>query len=374
MADDRATISLLRHAVLSPFAEVRSMATGRLSRRPLHDYVPTLMGQLQMPVESSYSVVPHNDGSVSYTHEIYEEGNEQNLNKTFLGTFRQDSERRNYALNTSFRPRTGQQRVTLRMLTATEIRQVAREKQRRSMGRTKSYLAQAINLEQNLGQLNQSREDKNECIIAVLAQTTEQYLGEDPKSWWQWWRSYNELAPYEIPTYERTYTDWQYDRSLRPYDSLTIVPSCFPQGTLVWTRVGQKPIETVRKGDWVLAQDPDTGQLAFQPVLATTFREPSPLIELMAGGRSLRATLGHPFWVNGKGWRMAKQLQVGDRLHTVRGCLAIDRVEAIDSEDAYNLVVHDFRTYFVGTVGLLVHDNTIRQPTQALVPGLAAHP
>ena len=120
-----------------------------------------------------------------------------------------------------------------------------------------------------------------------------------------------------------------------------------------------------------------TGQLAFKPVLATTFREPSPLIEMTADGhttgeRALRTTLGHPFWVNGKGWRMAKQLKAGDILHTVRGSLRIDRVAETDPEEAYNLVVHDFGTYFVGAAGILIHDNTIRQPTRAIVPGLAA--
>jgi hypothetical protein len=371
MDDDRATMSLVRHAVLSPFADVRLAATGQLTKRPLHDFVPTLMGQLKPPLESSYSVVPRADGSVYYTHELFEQGPEQNQSKTFLGSFRQDGDRRNYAVDITVRPRTGQREVAIRMLSPEEMREVAREKQRRAMVRSKSYLTQAFNLEQSLAQLNQTREEQNGRIVAVLAQITDQYLGDDPKSWWQWWRNYNELESNEIPTYERTYTDWQYN-PLRLYDTLSFYHSCFPQGTPVWTRTGQKAIESVRKGDWVLAQDPDTGQLAFKPVLATTFGEPNPLIEVTTEGQTLRATLGHPFWVNGKGWQMAKQLEAGDILHTVRGPLHIDRVAKTSPEEAYNLVVHDFGTYFVGAAGILVHDITIRQPTRALVPGLAA--
>jgi hypothetical protein len=36
-------------------------------------------------------------------------------------------------------------------------------------------------------------------------------------------------------------------------------------------------------------------------------------------------------------------------------------------------VVADFHTYFVGEAKILSHDNTIRQPTNAVVPGLV-HP
>ena len=37
---------------------------------------------------------------------------------------------------------------------------------------------------------------------------------------------------------------------------------------------------------------------------------------------------------------------------------------------AYNLIVADFDSYFVGDAAILVHDNTPRQPTAAVLPGL----
>ena len=40
--------------------------------------------------------------------------------------------------------------------------------------------------------------------------------------------------------------------------------------------------------------------------------------------------------------------------------------------ETYNLVVADFNTYFVGESGILVHDNTPRKPTRAVVPGMLA--
>jgi hypothetical protein len=53
---------------------------------------------------------------------------------------------------------------------------------------------------------------------------------------------------------------------------------------------------------------------------------------------------------------------------------SIEKVEADPSWAgySYNLIVADFNSYFVGDHGILVHDNTPRSPTSALVPGLLA--
>jgi hypothetical protein len=42
------------------------------------------------------------------------------------------------------------------------------------------------------------------------------------------------------------------------------------------------------------------------------------------------------------------------------------------TEPAYNLVVEGFHSYFAGKGKYLTHDNTIRRPTDRVVPGLAA--
>ena len=49
--------------------------------------------------------------------------------------------------------------------------------------------------------------------------------------------------------------------------------------------------------------------------------------------------------------------------------LRVRSVAPADEGDAYNLVVTDFSTYFVGENGLLAHDITVQRPTQAAVPG-----
>jgi hypothetical protein len=95
-------------------------------------------------------------------------------------------------------------------------------------------------------------------------------------------------------------------------------------------------------------------------------------MNLALEGENVLATRGHPFWVVGTGWRMAKELGDAAVLHAVTGSTRVSAVEEAGDAEAYNLVVADFNTYFVGESGLLVHDNTPRQPTRAALPGLAA--
>ncbi len=132
-------------------------------------------------------------------------------------------------------------------------------------------------------------------------------------------------------------------------------------------------IDQIQPGELVLSQNPDTGELAYRPVTEVTQRKPSKLLDVQVGDTQLRCTLGHPFWVSGQGWKMAKELKIGDRIHTVLGTVQVDSLEQEQDENpAYNLVVADFADYFVGNAKVLVHDNNLRAPTGAIVPGLTA--
>ena len=124
-------------------------------------------------------------------------------------------------------------------------------------------------------------------------------------------------------------------------------------------------------GDMVLSQDPFTGQLAYKPVLKTTARPPARLFKLVIGDRSLQCSGGHMFWVPGEGWVKARDLEEGMRLHTGQGAVEVQSMHPTGAEQSYNLVVADFHTYFVTEDKLLTHDNTIREPVDRVVPGLA---
>ena len=121
----------------------------------------------------------------------------------------------------------------------------------------------------------------------------------------------------------------------------------------------------------MLSQDPETGELAYKPVLRTTIRPASGLVRIAAGGDMIQTSGGHPFWVSGEGWVKARDVNSGMELHGVAGTVLVQSVERMPAQQTYNLIVADFNTYFVGKGKVLSHDNTIREPTNAIVPGLA---
>ena len=71
----------------------------------------------------------------------------------------------------------------------------------------------------------------------------------------------------------------------------------------------------------------------------------------------------------GDGWRTAKHLKIGDRLHTVNGAVIAENLEEVRPTEVYNLVVSEFHNYFVGELRVLVHDNSPLQEKSGL-PGL----
>ena len=95
-------------------------------------------------------------------------------------------------------------------------------------------------------------------------------------------------------------------------------------------------------------------------------------MKIRAGGDEFEASGGHVFWVAGRGWVKARDLHEGMRLHTIRGTVAVERIEPGTLQTTYSFVTADFHTFFAGEGMILTHDNTIRPPTDHIVPGLAA--
>jgi hypothetical protein len=205
----------------------------------------------------------------------------------------------------------------------------------------------------------------NNRIDMVLSEVTGQETDGRPESWWQWWQDYNDVyIPEEKPVYRM--------------ENEIVIPNrvttceCFLPGTPVWTDTGPEPIERIAVGDRVLAQDPDTGELAYKLVLQTTVRPDAATVRVGIADEEIYATNGHPFWVAGEGWKMARRLEAGMRLHTASGSREITHVEEGPTWQAHNLLVADFPSFFVGNAKILVHDNSVRQPTAAVVPGVTA--
>ena len=127
--------------------------------------------------------------------------------------------------------------------------------------------------------------------------------------------------------------------------------ACFAAGTPLLTPDGSRPIEQFRPGDWVLSCPEDDPEAVPVPRLVeAVFANYTPLLDLHVGGRTIRTTAEHPFWVRGRGWTDAQQLVAGDHLRGHDGrWVAVEAVAGSqEAAPVYNLRIAEDHTYFVG--------------------------
>lgn len=357
MNEHEASVALARQAVYSPHEAVRELACEKLKSRPKEDFVPPLLTSLQTPVITRSQIYRGQGGSLVCRHVATREG--------------QDN--RNVAVF------------------ETEYNRVAR-----LGGSRDDTLARALEDAQRnqiIRNAAASRENTqtmvfNRRVMSTLEKATGQVLPPTPQDWWTWWNDVNEVfvqtnKPVQLayrrdqvsivdrvpnqtgPDDQRTSGGTQ-----QPTGQSIFRGDCLAAGTKVWTELGPMAIEEIRVGDRVLAQDPETGELAYKPVLGTTIRPAGRLVRINVGQDSVTTSGGHLYWVAGDGWKKARELTSGDEIHSVRGTVGISNVEKAELAPTYNLIVADFHSYFVGAGLIYCHDNTIREPTNSLVPGL----
>lgn len=117
------------------------------------------------------------------------------------------------------------------------------------------------------------------------------------------------------------------------------------------------PIDQVCVGELVLSRNPESGETAYKPVLARTLKPRAPMAKLSMAEDALSATPGHFFWT-ADGWKKARDLKANSPLAVEDGTATIVKHEEAEPAQAYNLIVADFGTYFVGKSRVLVHDAT----------------
>jgi hypothetical protein len=367
MHDEAATKSLLRHAVMSSFGDVRAGAIADLRYRPLEDFVPTLLDNFIAPLQTAYRVVNDSDGSVHYLHSIYREGPFEDWAYRSERSIYQPGSQAGFAAGV----------MANRMPMDSPLpglgdaaKPAARNVSRAGAARAgQGYEQEIMTSERQVAEANEKTAALNERIVAVLTGTTEQSLGNQPRPWWTWWQDY---------------TDYYHDGGSRPVNTTVdssndyIIPpvqqsgpvECFVRGTPVWTKSGPRPIDKLQVGDLVLSQDVNSGEIRYKPVLTRTLRPAGPIVQIATDDEKFLATRGHPLWVAGVGWRMTKELEDGAVLQSLAGTGRVKGVQSAPNAETYNLVVADFNTYFIGSSGILAHDNTPRKPTQAVLPGI----
>ena len=135
---------------------------------------------------------------------------------------------------------------------------------------------------------------------------------------------------------------------------------CFVAGTAVLTTLGKKAIETIQVGDVIPCVDHITGEASEKKVISTTVNKVNRLIELDIDGEIIQCTETHPFQVKGRGWVDAANLVPNDVVYTKDwGTATVKSVNLLELDEpieVFNFEVEDCHTYFVGELGVLVHN------------------
>ena len=221
---------------------------------------------------------------------------------------------------------------------------------------------EALQAQHALEKHNRATLIQNERIAAVLTEVTGETLSAFPKSWWNWWSVYLDGHP-DVATVG---TRRQLNQAL-----LNKQQRGLARGTWVWTRQGQRAVETVQPGDYVLSQDPRTGELAHKVVMAVASPRQMTVSKVELNNTELHCAAGHVVWVTGAGWQRVSKLLPGQSLHGATTEARIEHVDTAFSINSYDLVVDGFHTFFVGKQGLLVHDATPIAPAYVALPGFS---
>lgn len=347
MPQAEATLAISRQAIFSPFPAVRAVAAEKLRDRREDDYIPALLASMYTPITSQAEVLRAPGGRLLYRHSFAREGADAKELLVLDTSYVRDAE-----------PGGDRRETMARALSDAWM-----------TGRMREW---------GIAQANEATTMLNERITVALNAATNQDLPAQPDSWWQWWNQHNDV----FVQGEKQVRAEQRNRQIVVEDQVIDGGGqsggqaggqsldCLAPGTTVWTSAGAVAIEKIQVGDLVLAQHPESGELAFKPVLSTTIRPAGELIKVNVGGEAISTSGGHPFWVSGEGWVKARNLRSGMVLHTAAGSVAVSSVEPGEVSETHNLVVADFNNYFAGASRVLSHDNTVRRATSAVVPGL----
>jgi Pretoxin HINT domain/Protein of unknown function (DUF3990) len=126
---------------------------------------------------------------------------------------------------------------------------------------------------------------------------------------------------------------------------------CFVAGTKLWTPGGYRSIETLLPGDLVYSRDEWNPSAAVEAkVVEEVFTRFAGILHVHLGGQVIGTSGEHPFYVEGRGWVPAGELQPGESVLCADGSrvLVEEVYDTGEWQPVYNLRVADHHTYFIG--------------------------
>ena len=151
---------------------------------------------------------------------------------------------------------------------------------------------------------------------------------------------------------------------------------CFPEDTPVFTPRGETPIQDIRVGDRVWSYDERRQRREPNPVTRTHRSRSEELITIALEDDEIRATPGHPFWIDRRGWIRAESLQAGDTLRAIDGRPLKVEQATVERKpgDVYNFEVRGAHTYYASTSAVLVHNTNCASNAAIIVRKIVGKP
>ncbi|MBP5432696.1 MAG: hypothetical protein J6Y81_10370 [Ruminococcus sp.] len=120
-------------------------------------------------------------------------------------------------------------------------------------------------------------------------------------------------------------------------------------------------MDEIEVGDKVWAYNIFTGETELKEVLTVYVHDDeTEILHLHTTAGDVDTTTNHPFYVLGRGWVAAGDLNEGDEVYLIDGSTAYvtgaELERFTESVTVYNLEVVDLHTYFVGDTSILVHN------------------
>lgn len=352
----RSSKSLSRFATFHPEQRVREKATELLADRPFHDFVPELLRMLESPASMMVVPVVGTGGRLMGYRQAFAK---EKIDKTeFL------------IVNQNYNSNVRQVRVGRMPVPDASVRLSLAESLNadRNNVLARAATAEVRQRKEAADAENRNVLQRNQRVGTVVSAIAKIERTSDPKTLWQWWDKYNDTEYQRFKPQEYRVSNLETEVPLTTFEP-NFSCECFVAGTAVVTRMGAKAIEKIAVGDQVLSRNVRTGELGWKPVLRVTMRPPEQVIQVNTGDDKLRCTEGHLFWVSGKGWCKAKELEDGDTLHAANTPGIVLSTQKLGQAQTFNLQVADNATYFVGEGRIMTHDVTPRSHNRQRVPG-----